>query len=73
MTDNSNSKGWVPETREDWVGIFADGIAADRVRKEEADAKKNAADDANKGKEGGGKDDDGTPPKRTFAERLLGL
>jgi len=63
-------ENWLPKTREDWVGAFADGIALDRSRREEAEAKaKQEAANAAGNQEGGSGD---SGPKRSFAERLLG-
>lgn len=63
---------WVPKTREDWVGIFADGIAAERAAHEETVSKANAAKDAaNAAKDGDKTGDNGAKP--SFAERLLGI
>lgn len=65
-------EAWLPKTREDWVGMIADGFTMDRQRKEEADAKRTAEEGEKNDKTGkdAGPNDNGT--KRTLAERILG-
>lgn len=62
---------WVPSGPEDWVDVFAAGIAKDRATREEAEAKAKAA--ANPPGTGGGGDGDGGDNKpKSWAERILG-
>ncbi len=74
---------WTPKSREDWVGLFADGnkkAHADiRSETEEAAAKAAAeaaagsTDKTGKDDKGGSGDNGGGPKRKSFAERLLGI
>jgi hypothetical protein len=76
-----NDQEWMPKTRDDWTGIFADGYkkAKSDLRSEEEEAaakakeNENTADTDQDGK-GGGSGNGGSGSKRkSVAERLLGL
>jgi hypothetical protein len=62
---------WTPKTRDDWVGIFADGIGADRERRkkaEEEEAERVAKEQA----ANGGGEGNGDQRPRSVADRILG-
>jgi hypothetical protein len=76
-----NEQEWTPKTREDWVGMFADGVknalSTDRSEQEEL-AAKTAAEEAAKsadasGDATGGEGGSGDKPRKSLAERLLGI
>ena len=77
----SGNEEWAPKTRDDWVGMFADGVknalSLDRSEQEELAAKA-AAEEAknNEGSSGddtGGEGGNGDKPRKSFAERILGI
>lgn len=65
---------WAPKTRDDWVGLFADGvknaITGIRSEDEEREAKRKAEEDKTGGNNGGNNDNG---KSRSFADRLLGI
>lgn len=69
----ADDKDWAPKTRDDWVGLFADGMKTGlqgfTSEREEAEAKNGGKE--NDGKEGDKKDDE--PRSRSLADRILGL
>lgn len=68
MAGDKDPEPWFPKSREDWTEAFADALALDRSRQEEAAAKAKA-ESGKTGKEGETGDSE---PRKSFAERLLG-
>lgn len=71
---------WMPKTRDDWVGIFADGTKTAhkdiQSEAEEAAAKAKVSEEAqsdDKTGKGGSGDDSAGKKRKSVAERLLGL
>lgn len=67
--DLSDNGSWAPQTREDWVELFADGNLRAGAKRDEEDAKAKAAGG---GKDGKKEEDKTPPPPLSFADRLLG-
>ena len=65
-----NEAEWQPKTRDDWVGLFADGmktgLSGFASEREEKEAKNPQTPET-------GEEKDVEPRNRSFADRLLGL
>lgn len=64
---------WSPKSREDWVGLFADGVTAAFSKRDEEQAKAQAAAAEEAAKAAKGDGDKTESDKPSFRERLLGL
>ena len=60
---------WMPRTREDWIGIFSDGMLSADQKRAEAEAERIRLEQEQNPPP---KNDDIPPKKLTFAEKLLG-
>lgn len=61
---------WMPKTREDWVGIFSDGMLSADTKRAEAEAERIRLEQEQNPPPG---PDDVPPKKQTFAEKMLGI